>query len=123
MPGHVRTELEIRFVVDVTRPLSEPERVILTRALDLIRQCRSVRQIRGAGDVDLLESHALPPDPTSVPLAAPVPLRDARALAERRDIEAALAETDGHYTCAARLLNISRMTLRQKMREHGVSQA
>lgn len=49
-------------------------------------------------------------------------LADVRALAERRQIERALSETEGNSTEAAKLLGISRTTLWEKMRKHRIGE-
>ena len=49
------------------------------------------------------------------------PLAEIRDDAERRHIERAIAETDGHISEAARLLGVSRTTLWEKMSRLGIS--
>jgi two-component system, NtrC family, response regulator HydG len=47
-------------------------------------------------------------------------LAQARDVAERRQIERALRQAEGHPTAAAALLGISRTTLWEKMRRFGI---
>jgi DNA-binding NtrC family response regulator len=73
----------------------------------------------GPGDVfpDLSRQSSDVPDlPTLGTLA------EARAVAERQQIERALGRTEGHLNKAADLLGISRTTLWEKMRKLGLSQ-
>jgi two-component system NtrC family response regulator len=53
--------------------------------------------------------------------AAVVNLREARNLAEKRAIEAALAGTGGNISKAAKLLGVSRPTLYTLISEYGIA--
>ncbi len=59
-----------------------------------------------------------PPDAAAKPVGS---LADARAAAERREIERALAYHDGRVTRAAKTLGVSRTTLWEKMRKYGLT--
>jgi DNA-binding NtrC family response regulator len=54
------------------------------------------------------------------PLQAPVPLKEALAVPERRIIEHALAHCGGNRERAAKLLGINRSTLFHKLRKFGI---
>jgi two-component system NtrC family response regulator len=73
-----------------------------------------------AADLDLDE-----PEPNGAQGAADpdhiMSLRQAREIAERQAVEAALRRTGGNLTTAARLLEISRPTLYSLLRQHGLA--
>jgi transcriptional regulator with PAS, ATPase and Fis domain len=83
-----------------------------------VRELRNVVEYAFAvGDGDTLRVTELPPELRGEPPAAP-PLSSEHA--EKRKIEAALAQTNGRRGKAAELLGISRSTLWRKMRELGL---
>ncbi|MGQ9371660.1 helix-turn-helix domain-containing protein [Azospirillum sp. ST 5-10] len=55
--------------------------------------------------------------------AAPVPLRAVREQAERRAVQDALSRSSGNLSAAARLLEVSRPTLYNLIRQHGIREA
>jgi len=88
----------------------------------------NVRELRNRSEraVSLaLQSCILPSDlfPERAPAIAAAPeasLASARDLAEKAQIERALARTGGHVPSAASLLGVSRSTLFEKLRRHGL---
>jgi hypothetical protein len=52
-----KTELELRFIIDVSKPLTTNERALLDHLLTILRAARTSRGLHVAGDIDVLERH------------------------------------------------------------------
>lgn len=96
-PGNVR---ELRNVVE--------QAVLLTRGTEIT-------------PADLLLPAPQPTPPWSAPLQSPAGNGSALARIEREMLTKALADTAGNVSKAARVLGISRDTLRYRMEKHGLS--
>ena len=62
----IKTELELRFVIDITRPITTEERGLVMTALDLTRRARLLRRLPW-DDVDAIEA-AFPTATDAAPL-------------------------------------------------------
>jgi hypothetical protein len=58
----LKTELELRFIVDLSRPLTANERQLLDNLMAVLRAARTSHSLHAAGDIDVLQKHleALP---------------------------------------------------------------
>jgi DNA-binding NtrC family response regulator len=133
----VRTEFEIRFIFDATKPLPADERHVLLAALD---HAKGLRTKRGAMFKDILdmedivrsmpEPAALPDPPApAVPETAPdVPLTNAtigtiRAEAEAREatlIRETFLECGCNVSETARRMGYSRQQMGHRMDQLGI---
>ncbi len=126
-----------RFLAEVAKEHgAAPKRLTpgSLRALLSHRWPGNVRELRNALETaslvaagETIEPEHLPPEVAGAPLppspGGPIPLPAPRTLGEieREAIRAALAETGGNKTKAAKLLGIGLRTLHRKVKEHGLS--
>lgn len=107
----VKTEFEIRFIFDMTRPLPVQERDILLETLGKLGQLRHQRGLIGADVVEL----------ERVVRALPVVEdAEAKAEAEAEQIREALRRAPT-AKAAADLLGIKRPALYYKMQKYGIA--
>jgi hypothetical protein len=58
----LKTELELRFIIDLSRPLTANERQLLDNLMSVLRAARTSHSLHATGDIDLLQKQieALP---------------------------------------------------------------
>ena len=124
------------FLALIGKENGVPPKRLSPAALKSLLACRwpgNARQLRNALETatlvsqgDTIEPGDLPPEVTQAVLpptaAEPIPLPASRTLGEmeREAIRAALAETGGNKTQAAKLLGIGLRTLHRKVKEYGI---
>lgn len=110
----LRTEFELRFVFDITRPLRDGEREMAMNALELVEDWRALKGQTANPDVDrirrFLTGGETPP----------------AALPSKREIDtavivAALLRHNGNRTHAAKELGITVRTLRNHITRYGIA--
>ncbi len=123
----VKTEFEIRFIFDVSKPIPLEER---EKLLELVERARELRLIKGYSTKDLDEAgKAIQRMPVAahpeIAAGAPEALVAYREMMTRHNVEesqiiVAALKAAGSIKGAARLLGMHRESLRIKMTKYGI---
>jgi hypothetical protein len=108
----IRTEVELRFIVDITNPPNPGEQELLTSALELVEDYRVLRGSHATVDVKRIRAMLLGA-PDSRPVA--VPTQTTRREADLETIRLALERHHGNRTHAARELGVTIRTVRNHL--------
>lgn len=108
----IRTEIELRFIIDMTKPTSDQERVLTLEALEICRKQRILRQ-QPTGDIDAVAARLLQ--------SLPPTLRELRNETERDCLIAAMTRCRGNLVRVSALLGVSRPTVHDLLAKYDIN--
>jgi transcriptional regulator of acetoin/glycerol metabolism len=106
----IRTELELRFIIDLSRAGSPKERELTLDALEIVQKQR-VLHGQGHDDVDAIKSRVQALMPS---------LPEIRDATDRVTVIGALERCAGNVSQTAKLLCVSRETVHQMIHRFGI---